>query len=124
MEAKADGLYASFEGEGAPAQPQRYDRVLLAVGRRPNGREIAAEKAGVAGNGRACIPGDAQQRTNVPHFSAIGAVGGEPMLAHKATHEAKVAAEVIAGHKTAFDPMALSSVAYTDPEGAGMGRPG
>ena len=121
IEAKTDGLYVSFEGEGAPAEPQRYDRVLLAVGRRPNGREIAAEKAGVAVNERGFIPVDAQQRTNVPHIYAIGDVCGEPMLAHKATHEAKVAAEVIAGHKVAFDPMAIPSVAYTDPEVAWMG---
>jgi len=121
IEARADGLYASFEGEGAPAEPQRYDRVLLAVGRRPNGREIAAETAGVAVNERGFIPVDAQQRTNVSHIYAIGDVCGEPMLAHKATHEAKVAAEVIAGHKTAFDPMAIPSVAYTDPEVAWMG---
>jgi dihydrolipoamide dehydrogenase len=121
IEAKADGLYASFEGEGAPAEPQRYDRVLLAVGRRPNGREIAAEKAGVAVNERGYVPVDAQQRTSVPHIFAIGDVCGEPMLAHKATHEAKVAAEVIAGHKAAFDAMTIPSVAYTDPEVAWMG---
>jgi dihydrolipoamide dehydrogenase len=121
IEAKADGLYASFEGEGAPAEPQRYDRVLLAVGRRPNGREIAAETAGVAVNERGFIPVDAQQRTNVAHIYAIGDICGEPMLAHKATHEAKVAAEVIAGHKAAFDPMTIPSVAYTDPEVAWMG---
>ena len=121
IEAKADGLYASFEGEGAPAEPQRYYRVLLAVGRRPNGREIAAETAGVAVNERGFIPVDAQQRTNVSHIYAIGDVCAEPMLAHKATHEAKVAAEVIAGHKAAFDPMTIPSVAYTDPEVAWMG---
>ena len=95
--------------------------MLLAVGRRPNGRDLAAEKAGVAVNDRGYIPADKQQRTNVPHIFAIGDVCGEPMLAHKATHEAKVAAEVIAGHKVAFDAMTVPSVAYTDPEVAWMG---
>jgi dihydrolipoamide dehydrogenase len=120
LEAKPDGLLATFEGASAPA-PQLYDRVLLAVGRRPNGRELAAEKAGVAVNERGYIPADKQMRTNVPHIFAIGDVCGEPMLAHKATHEAKVAAEVIAGHKVAFDAMTVPSVAYTDPEVAWMG---
>jgi len=120
LEAKPEGLLATFEGAAAPA-PQLYDRVLLAVGRRPNGREIAAEKAGVAVNERGYIPVDKQQRTSVPHIFAIGDVCGEPMLAHKATHEAKVAAEVIAGHKVAFDAMTVPSVAYTDPEVAWMG---
>ncbi len=120
LEAKPDGLLTTFEGANAPA-PQRYDRVLLAVGRRPNGREIAAEKAGVAVNERGYIPGDKQQRTNVPHIFAIGDICGDPMLAHKASHEAKVAAEVIAGHKVAFDAMTVPSVAYTDPEVAWMG---
>jgi dihydrolipoamide dehydrogenase len=121
LEARADGLYATFEGAGAPSAPQRYDRVLLAVGRRPNGHEIAAENAGVSVDARGFIAVDAQQRTNVPHIYAIGDICGEPMLAHKATHEAKVAAEVIAGHKAAFDPMSIPSVAYTDPEVAWMG---
>ncbi len=120
LEAKKEGLLASFEGEQAPA-PQAYDRVLLAVGRRPNGREIAADQAGVAVDERGYIRVDGQQRTNVPHIFAIGDVCGEPMLAHKATHEAKVAAEVIAGHKVAFDAMTVPSVAYTDPEVAWMG---
>ncbi len=120
LEAKPAGLLATFEGANAPP-PQLYDRVLLAVGRRPNGREIAAEKAGVAVNERGYIPADKQQRTNVPHIFAIGDVCGEPMLAHKATHEAKVAAETIAGHKVAFDAMTVPSVAYTDPEVAWMG---
>jgi dihydrolipoamide dehydrogenase len=120
LEAKPDGLLATFEGERAPA-PQRYDRVLLAVGRRPNGREIAAEQAGVAVDERGYVPVDKQQRTNVPHIFAIGDICGEPMLAHKATHEAKVAAEVIAGHKVAFDALTVPSVAYTDPEVAWMG---
>jgi len=125
LEAKPEGLLATFEGaEGgsnAPAEPQLYDMVLLAVGRRPNGREIAADKAGVVVNERGFIPADAQQRTNVPHIFAIGDICGDPMLAHKATNEAKVAAEVIAGHKVAFDAMTIPSVAYTDPEIAWMG---
>jgi len=120
LEAKKDGLYATFEGPGAPA-PQRYDRVLLAVGRRPNGREIGAENAGVLVNERGFIPVDKQQRTNVPHIYAIGDIVSDPMLAHKATHEGKVAAEVIAGHKAAFDALTIPSVAYTDPEVAWMG---
>jgi dihydrolipoamide dehydrogenase len=114
------GLEATFEGEGAPA-PQIYDRVLMAVGRRPNGRDIGAERAGVTVNERGFIPADQQQRTNVPHIYAIGDVCGEPMLAHKATHEGKLAAEVIAGHKVAFDARTIPSVAYTDPEVAWMG---
>jgi dihydrolipoamide dehydrogenase len=120
LEARKDGLLATFEGEKAPA-PQTYERVLLAVGRRPNGREIAADRAGVVVNERGYVPVDGQQRTNVPHIFAIGDVCGEPMLAHKATHEAKVAAEVIAGHKVAFDALTVPSVAYTDPEVAWMG---
>ncbi len=120
LEAKPNGLLATFEGENAPA-PQLYDRVLMAVGRRPNGREIGAEAAGVQVNERGYIPVDKQQRTNVAHIYAIGDICGEPMLAHKATHEGKVAAEVIAGHKAAFDAMTVPSVAYTDPEVAWMG---
>jgi dihydrolipoamide dehydrogenase len=120
LEATAAGLRATFEGEGAP-EPQLYDRVLLAVGRRPNGREIGAENAGVVVNERGFIPADNQQRTNVAHIFAIGDVCGEPMLAHKATHEGKLAAEVIAGHKVAFDARTIPSVAYTDPEIAWMG---
>ncbi len=120
LEATSEGLLATFEGEKAPA-PQVYDRVLLAVGRRPNGRDIGAENAGVAVDGRGYIPVDKQQRTNVAHIFAIGDICGEPMLAHKATHEGKVAAEVIAGQKAAFDAMTIPSVAYTDPEVAWMG---
>jgi dihydrolipoamide dehydrogenase len=120
LEAKKEGLVATFEGEKAPA-PQTYDRVLLAVGRRPNGRDIAADKAGVIVNERGFIPVDKQQRSNVPHIYAIGDICGDPMLAHKATHEAKVAAEVIDGHKVAFDALTIPSVAYTDPEVAWMG---
>ncbi len=121
LEARANGLLASFEGEAAPAEPQLYDMVLLAVGRRPNGKDIAADKAGVIVNERGFIPVDKQQRTNVPHIFAIGDICGDPMLAHKATNEAKVAAEVIGGHKVAFDAMTIPSVAYTDPEIAWMG---
>jgi dihydrolipoamide dehydrogenase len=121
LEARANGLLASFEGDNAPTEPQLYDMVLLAVGRRPNGKEIAADKAGVIVNERGFIPVDRQQRTNVPNIFAIGDICGDPMLAHKATNEAKVAAEVIAGHKVAFDAMTIPSVAYTDPEIAWMG---
>jgi len=121
LEARANGLLATFEGEAAPKEPQLYDMVLLAVGRRPNGKDIDAEKAGVIVTERGFIPADKQQRTNVPHIFAIGDICGDPMLAHKATNEAKVAAEVIAGHKVAFDAMTIPSVAYTDPEIAWMG---
>jgi dihydrolipoamide dehydrogenase len=118
--AEAGGLRVTFEGPGAPA-PQLYDRVLVAVGRRPNGRQIGAEAAGIVVNERGFIPVDKQQRTNVPHIFAIGDVVGQPMLAHKATHEGKVAAEVAAGHKSAFDARVIPSVAYTDPEIAWVG---
>ena len=120
IEAQKNGLKVTFEGEQAP-EPQLYDRVLLAVGRRPNGRDIGAEAAGVAVNERGFIPVDKQMRTNVPHIFAIGDIVGEPMLAHKAVHEGKVAAEVIAGHKVFFEPLTIPSVAYTDPEIAWMG---
>jgi len=120
IEAKKEGLVASFEGKDAPA-PQTYDCVLLAAGRRPNGREVGAEAADVGVNERGFIPVDKQCRTNVPHIFAIGDIVGEPMLAHKASHEAKIAAEVIAGHKTGFDALTIPSVAYTDPEIAWMG---
>ena len=120
LEPDGSGLRATFEGPGAP-EPQVYDTVLMAVGRRPNGREIAAEAAGVVVNERGFIPVDRQMRTSVPHIHAIGDIVGEPMLAHKATHEGKLAAEVIAGHKAAFDAKTIPSVAYTDPEIAWMG---
>jgi dihydrolipoamide dehydrogenase len=120
LESTPEGLRASFEGDGAP-EPQLYDRVLMAVGRRPNGRQIGAENAGITVDERGFIPVDLQQRTNVPHIHAIGDICGEPMLAHKATHEGKLAAEVIAGHKVAFDARTIPSVAYTDPEIAWMG---
>jgi dihydrolipoamide dehydrogenase len=121
LEARPDGLLATFEGENAPAEPQLYDMVLMAVGRRPNGKDIGADKAGVIVSERGFIPVDKQQRTNVGHIYAIGDICGDPMLAHKATNEAKVAAEVIAGHKVEFDAMTIPSVAYTDPEVAWMG---
>ena len=121
IEATKAGLKVTFEGEQAPAEAQVYDKVLMAVGRRPNGREINAEAAGLIVNERGFIPVDKQQRTNVPHIYAIGDIVGDPMLAHKATHEGKVAAENIAGHKAFFEPMTIPSVAYTDPEVAWMG---
>ena len=120
VEARDDGLHVSFEGEAAPAAGV-FDRVLVAVGRRPNGDRIGAEAAGVNVDQHGFISVDAQQRSNVPHVFAIGDVVGPPMLAHKATHEGKVAAEVIAGSKAAFDAQAIPSVAYTDPEVAWMG---
>jgi len=120
IEAQKNGLKVTFEGEQAP-EPQLYDRVLMAVGRRPNGREINAVAAGLIVNERGFIPVDKQMRTNVPHIYAIGDIVGDPMLAHKAVHEGKVAAEVIAGHKAFFEPMTIPSVAYTDPEVAWMG---
>ncbi|MCP1670706.1 dihydrolipoyl dehydrogenase [Kerstersia gyiorum] len=120
-EAREDGIYVSFEGEGAPTEPQRYDLVLQAVGRRPNGNRIDADKAGVRVDERGFIAVDEQLRTNVPHIFAIGDIVGQPMLAHKAVHEAHVAAEVIAGEKAAFEPRVIPSVAYTDPEVAWVG---
>ena len=120
IDARKEGLLVTFEGDNAPI-PQLYDRVLMAVGRRPNGREIAAEAAGVTVNERGFIPVDKQQHTNVPHIYAIGDIVGDPMLAHKAVHEGKVAAEVIAGHKVSFDALTIPSVAYTDPEISWMG---
>jgi dihydrolipoamide dehydrogenase len=113
-------LKVFFEGDKAPAS-QVFDRVLVAVGRIPNGKSIGAESAGVAVDERGFIPVDKQQRTNVSHIFAIGDVVGEPMLAHKATHEGKVAAEVAAGLKSSFDARVIPSVAYTDPEVAWTG---
>jgi dihydrolipoamide dehydrogenase len=121
IEPQKDGLKVSFEGDGAP-KPELFDSILMAVGRRPNGREINAQAAGVTVNERGYIPVDKQLRTNVPHIHAIGDVCGEPMLAHKASHEGKIAAEVIAGHKAFFDARTIPSVAYTDPEVAWMGE--
>jgi dihydrolipoamide dehydrogenase len=121
IEPKKDGIYVSFEGENAPKETQVYDRVLVSIGRRPNGKNIGAENAGVAVDDRGFINVDKQMRTNVSHIFAIGDIVGQPMLAHKATHEAKVAAEVIAGHKTEFIASVIPSVAYTDPEVAWVG---
>lgn len=120
IEAQVEGLLATFEGEKAPA-PTRYDRVLVAVGRTPNGGKLDAHKAGVAVTERGFIPVDRQMRTNVPHIFAIGDLVGNPMLAHKATHEGKVAAEVAAGHKSEFVARVIPSVAYTDPEVSWVG---
>jgi dihydrolipoamide dehydrogenase len=121
IEAQKAGLKVTFEGTDGTTTTDTFDAVLMAVGRRPNGREIKAEAAGVTVNERGYIPADRQQRTNVPHIYAIGDICGEPMLAHKASHEAKIAAEVIAGHKAFFDARTIPSVAYTDPEIAWMG---
>ncbi len=120
VEPLAEGLRVTFEGEKAPA-PQVFGRVLVAVGRSPNGKLIGAEAAGVQVSDRGFVTVDKQLRTNVPHIFAIGDIAGPPMLAHKAMHEAKVAAEVAAGHKAAFDVRAIPSVAYTDPEVAWVG---
>jgi len=120
IEATKEGLKATFEGEKAP-EPQVYDRVLVAIGRSPNGKKIDADKAGVAVTDRGFIPVDKQMRTNVPHIFAIGDLVGQPMLAHKATHEGKVAAEVCAGQKSEFVARVIPSVAYTDPEVAWVG---
>jgi len=128
-EAKPDGIWVTFEGEGAPKEPQRYDLVLQAVGRTPNGKKIGAENAGVIVGDRGFIPVDVQMRTNVPSVFAIGDIVGQPMLAHKAVHEGHVAAEVCAGEllgddklkKSQFDARVIPSVAYTDPEVAWVG---
>lgn len=120
IDAQKSGLKVTFEGDNAP-KPQTFDKILVAVGRTPNGKLINAEAAGVAVNDWGFIEVDAQMRTNQPHIFAIGDIVGQPMLAHKATHEGKVAAEVIAGQKSVFEPMTIPSVAYTDPEVAWMG---
>jgi dihydrolipoamide dehydrogenase len=120
VEALKEGIRVTFEGAKAP-EPQVYDRVLVAVGRTPNGKVIGAEAAGVTVTERGFIPVDKQLRTNVPHIFAVGDIIGQPMLAHKAMHEAKVAAEVAAGEKRSFDVRAIPSVAYTDPEVAWAG---
>jgi dihydrolipoamide dehydrogenase len=121
VEAKPDGIYVKFEGEAAPAEAQRYDMVLMSVGRAPNGKKLAADKAGVAVTDRGFIEVDKQMRSNVPHIYAIGDVVGQPMLAHKAVHEGHVAAEAAAGQKSFFDARVIPSVAYTDPEVAWVG---
>jgi dihydrolipoamide dehydrogenase len=128
-EATKEGIRVTFEGEAAPKEPQLYDLVLQAVGRTPNGKKIAAEKAGVNVTDRGFIPVDVQMRTNVPHIFAVGDIVGQPMLEHKAVHEAHVAAEVIAGEQkgdkelssAAFNARVIPSVAYTDPEVAWVG---
>jgi len=121
VEAKPDALWVKFEGANAPKEPQPYDAVLLSVGRSPNGKKIGAEKAGVAVSDRGFIAVDNQMRTNVPHIYAIGDIVGQPMLAHKATHEGHVAAEAASGEKSYFDARVIPSVAYTDPEIAWAG---
>jgi dihydrolipoamide dehydrogenase len=121
VEAKKDGLYVTFEGAEAPAAPVRFDKILSCVGRAPNGKAVQADKAGVKVDERGFIPVDKQQRTNIAHIFAIGDVVGNPMLAHKAMPEGKVAAEVIAGKKHFFEPRCIPNVAYTDPEVAWVG---
>lgn len=121
MEAKKGGIYVTMEGDHA-AKNERYDRVLMAIGRKPNGKLIDAEKAGVKVDERGFIPADKQLRTNVPHIFAIGDVIGQPMLAHKAVPEGRTAAEVISGLNHSFDPLVIPSVAYTDPEVAWVGE--
>lgn len=121
VEAKEDGLYVTFEGKKAPEGQVRYDKILVAVGRKPNGHLVAADKAGVNVDERGFINVSNELRTNVSHIFAIGDVVGQPMLAHKAVHEAHVAAEVIAGKKHVFEPRAIPSIAYTDPEIAWVG---
>ncbi|CAH9056425.1 Dihydrolipoyl dehydrogenase [Pseudoalteromonas holothuriae] len=121
VEAKDDGLYVTFEGKKAPAEPVRYDKVLVAVGRTPNGKLLDADKAGINVDERGFINTDKQMKTNVGHIYAIGDVVGQPMLAHKAVHEGHVAAEVISGQKHYFDPKCIPSIAYTDPEIAWVG---
>ncbi len=122
VEAGKDGLTVRFEGDNAPAEPQVYDMILQSVGRSPNGNKIGAEKAGVAVDDRGFIATDKQMRTNVGHIFAIGDIIGQPMLAHKAVHEAHVAAEAAAGQKSFFDARQIPSVAYTDPEVAWAGK--
>ncbi|MCC8365568.1 MULTISPECIES: dihydrolipoyl dehydrogenase [Xenorhabdus] len=121
VEAKEDGIYVTMEGKKAPAEPQRYDAVLVAIGRVPNGKLIDAGQAGVAVDERGFINVDKQMRTNVPHIFAIGDIVGQPMLAHKGVHEGHVAAEVISGKKHYFDPKVIPSIAYTEPEVAWVG---
>jgi dihydrolipoamide dehydrogenase len=121
VEARPDCLRVRFEGEQAPAAPLDYDMILVSAGRRPNGKLVGAENAGVAVDERGFIGTDSQMRTNVANIFAIGDVAGGPMLAHKAVHEAHVAAEVAAGHKAGFDARVIPSVAYTDPEIAWAG---
>ncbi len=120
MHARDEGIVVEFDGKGAP-QSDTFDRVLVAVGRQANGHNIGADKAGVQVDQQGLIAADTQQRTNVAHVFAIGDITGQPMLAHKATHQGKVAAEVAAGLKSGFDAKVIPSVAYTDPEVAWVG---
>lgn len=121
VEAKKDGVEVTFEGKNAPEKPVKYDAVLVAVGRTPNGKKLGAENAGIKVTDRGFIEVDKQMRTNVDHIFAIGDIVGQPMLAHKAVHEGHVAAEVISGKKHYFDPKVIPSIAYTDPEVAWAG---
>jgi dihydrolipoamide dehydrogenase len=121
VEALPEGLRVTFAGENAPPEPELFDRILVAVGRIPNGHQIGVDRAGVTVNERGFIPVDKQRRTNVPHIFAIGDIVGHPLLAHKAIHEGHVAAEVCAGLKAYFDARVIPSVAYTDPEVAWAG---
>ena len=121
VEAKEDGIYVSMEGKKAPSEAKRYDAVLVAIGRVPNGKNLDAGKAGVEVDDRGFIHVDKQLRTNVPHIFAIGDIVGQPMLAHKGVHEGHVAAEVISGKKHYFDPKVIPSIAYTEPEVAWVG---
>lgn len=121
VEAKKDALYVTFDGENSPKETQKFDKILMAAGRRPNGKTIGADKAGVIVNEQGFIPVDKQGHTNVPHIYAIGDVVGQPMLAHKATHEGRIAAENCAGMKSYFDARVIPGIAYTDPEVAWMG---
>ncbi|MGF1738531.1 dihydrolipoyl dehydrogenase [Photobacterium satsumensis] len=122
VEAKEDGIYVSMEGKKAPSEAVRYDAVLVAIGRVPNGKLIDAEKAGIEVDERGFINVDKQMRTNVAHIHAIGDIVGQPMLAHKGVHEGHVAAEVISGKKHYFDPKVIPSIAYTEPEVAWVGK--
>ncbi|MEZ8741380.1 dihydrolipoyl dehydrogenase [Photobacterium swingsii] len=122
VEAKENGIYVSMEGKKAPSEPVRYDAVLVAIGRVPNGKLLDAEKAGLEVDERGFINVDKQMRTNVPHIHAIGDIVGQPMLAHKGVHEGHVAAEVISGKKHYFDPKVIPSIAYTEPEVAWVGK--
>ncbi|WP_201342452.1 dihydrolipoyl dehydrogenase [Abyssogena phaseoliformis symbiont] len=121
MDALDEGIKVGFEGKNAP-EFDTFDKVLVAIGRTPNGELIDCEKAGVEVNDWGFIPTDKQMKTNVQNIYAIGDIVGQPMLAHKAVHEAKVAAEVICGHKSGFDALTIPSVAYTDPEVAWTGK--
>ena len=120
-DARDDGIHVRFEGAHAPGDAVRYDLVLVAIGRMPNGRRIGAERAGVTVDARGFVPVDRQMRTNVAHIFAIGDIAGAPMLAHKAVHEGHVAAEAAAGQRASFDARQIPSVAYTDPEIAWAG---